>query len=94
MYSKFEEEHGLISHSLQILDRALKDIKTDKLQFFNYYLAKTTQYYGITKSRALFERAFQILKGADLIQVGLRFAKLERKLGEIERARNIYMHLS
>ena len=29
-----------------------------------------------------------------MIQVGLRFAKLERKLGEIDRARTIYSHLS
>lgn len=36
----------------------------------------------------------QILTGGDRVQMGLRFAKLERKLGEIDRARAIYQHLS
>mmetsp|Transcript_18187 Transcript_18187/g.31131 ORF Transcript_18187/g.31131 Transcript_18187/m.31131 type:complete len:97 (+) Transcript_18187:2362-2652(+) len=29
-----------------------------------------------------------------MVQAGLRFAKMERKLGEIDRARNVYLHLS
>lgn len=29
-----------------------------------------------------------------MVQLGLRFAKLERKLNEVERARSIYTHLS
>ena len=29
-----------------------------------------------------------------MIQIGLRFANIERKIGEIERARAIYTHLS
>jgi len=29
-----------------------------------------------------------------LVQLGIRFAKLERKLNEIERARAVYTHLS
>ena len=35
-----------------------------------------------------------MLAGPDLIQMGLRFAKIERKLGEIDRARALYQHLS
>lgn len=29
-----------------------------------------------------------------MVKLGLRFAKLERKLGEVERAREIYLHLA
>ena len=29
-----------------------------------------------------------------MIQLGLRFAKIERNLGEIERARRIYAHIA
>ena len=29
-----------------------------------------------------------------MVQLGLRFAKLERKLNEIDRARAVYVHLS
>jgi hypothetical protein len=31
-----------------------------------------------------------MLAGGDLVSVGLRYAKIERKLGETERARGIY----
>ena len=81
---------------MAIYDRALKDMydSEEKFQIFNLYLAKATRFFGVTRSRQLFERAFTLLSGADLIQVGLRFAKLERKLGELERARNVYTHLS
>ena len=95
MYAEFEENYGLINNAMKIYDRALKDLtdNTIKFQIFNLYLAKITKYFGIIKSRQIFERAFTLLEGPDLIQVGLRFAKIERKLGEIERTRNIYAHL-
>lgn len=81
---------------MKIYDRALKDLTDEEYKFeiFNLHLAKTTQYFGIMSARQLFERAFTLLRGLHLIQVGLRFAKLERKLGEIDRARTIYSHLS
>lgn len=96
MYADFEEKHGLINHSMKIYDRALKDLTNPEFKFelFNLHLAKTTQYFGIMSARQLFERAFGLLVGPHLIQVGLRFAKLERKMGETDRARNIYSHLS
>ena len=96
MYAEFEENYGLINHAMQIYDRAVKDIQDPDCKFecFNLHLAKTTQYFGLMSARQLFERAFGLLSGSNLIQAGLRFAKLERKLGEIERARNIYVHLS
>lgn len=43
----------------------------------------------------MYERAFERLEPNQLlVQLGLRFAKLERKLNEIERARGVYTHLS
>jgi len=96
MYAEFEEQYGLINHAMAIYDRALKDLydSEEKFEMFNLYLAKATQYFGVTRSRQIFERAFTLLSGPELIQVGLRFAKVERKLGEVERARNVYTHLS
>ena len=34
------------------------------------------------------------MKNKDVILMGMRFAQLERKLGEIDRARTIYIHIS
>ena len=92
MYAEFEEKYGLINNAMKIYDRALKDLTNNEIKFqiFNLYLAKITKYFGIIKSRQLFERSFTLLQAPDLIQAGLRFSKIERKLGEIERARNIY----
>ena len=43
----------------------------------------------------MYERAFERLEPNQLlVQLGLRFAKMERKLNEAERARGVYMHLS
>lgn len=59
------------------------------------YVAKATEFYGVARSREVYERALERLQpGQLLVQLGLRFAKLERKLNEVERARGIYTHLS
>ena len=96
MYSDFEEKYGLISHAIEVLEKGLSvvDSQENKFDIFNLLLAKSTQFFGIMKTRELFEKAFTVFKGSQLIQVGLRFAKLERKLGEIDRCRSIYEHLS
>ena len=42
LYAQFEEKYGLINHSIEIYDRALKDLSNPKLQcdIFNIYIAK------------------------------------------------------
>jgi pre-mRNA-splicing factor SYF1 len=95
MYADYEENFGLINHAMEVYDRACKELdKEDRFEVFNLYIAKAAEFYGVTKTRQLFERAFDVLTGADLIEMGLRFAKLERKLGEIDRARAVYQHMS
>jgi hypothetical protein len=34
------------------------------------------------------------MEETELIQIGLRFAKLERRCGEIDRSRAVYAHIS
>lgn len=67
---------------------------SDKLYAYNLYIAKVAHYLGITKTRLIFENAIENLQDNDMVQVGLRYAQLERKMGEIDRARAIYMHIS
>ena len=95
MYADFEENFGLISHVSEIYDRASKELPNkDKLEIFSVHIAKTAEYYGITKTRSIYEKAFETLEGNDFIEIGLKFSRLERKLGEIDRARSIYQHMS
>ena len=95
-YSKIEEKYGLARHALAIYDRATKDdtITADaiRLDLFHLYIRKTEQFYGVTKTRSIYERAIKELGDAASCQMCLEFAAMECKLGEIDRARALYQH--
>lgn len=61
---------------------------------FTIYIAKTTENFGLPATRPVFERALEVLPDRQTAQMCLRFAAMERKLGEIDRARAIYAHAS
>ena len=91
MYGKLEEEHGLARHAMRIYDRATKAVADDdRMVMFEYYIAKTTESFGIMASREIYEQAIEALPDKDVRIMSLRYAELERKLGEIDRARAIY----
>lgn len=64
------------------------------LQLFTIYIAKATANYGLPATRPIYERALEILPDKQTAEMCLRFASMERKLGEIDRARAIYAHAS
>ncbi|GAA5803274.1 pre-mRNA splicing factor Syf-1 [Helicostylum pulchrum] len=91
MYGKLEEEHGLARHAMRIYDRATRAVADeDRMVMFEYYIAKATESFGIMASREIYERAIEALPDKDVRVMSLRYAELERKLGEIDRARAIY----
>lgn len=95
LYAKLEEEHGLVKHAMSIYDRATAAVEQkDQLEIFNVYIKKATQLLGITHTRAIYEKAIECLPDDQAREMGLRYADLERKLGEIDRARGIYSHCS
>ena len=59
---------------------------------FEVLVAKTTGNFGLPATRAVYEKAIEALPDAQTAEMCLRFAALERKLGEIDRARAIYAH--
>jgi pre-mRNA-splicing factor SYF1 len=61
---------------------------------FTIYIAKAAANYGLTATRPIYERALEVLPDRQTAKMCLRFAALERKLGEIDRARAIYAHAS
>jgi pre-mRNA-splicing factor SYF1 len=61
---------------------------------FTVYIAKATANYGLPATRPIYERALEVLPDKQTAEMCLRFAALERKLGEIDRARAIYAHAS
>ncbi|EPZ34667.1 TPR-like protein [Rozella allomycis CSF55] len=93
MYAKLEEDFGIIRHALRIYDRATKNVaKEDKLQIFKVYITKIAQSYGLTFTREIYEKAIQNLNDSDAKIICLEYAEMEKKLGEIDRARALYSY--
>lgn len=95
MYGKLEEEHGLAKRAMKIYDRATRAVSTDdRFEMFVFYIAKAAANFGLAAARPIYERAIESLPDRQTADMCLRFAELERKLGEIDRARAIYAHAS
>ncbi|KAK7049235.1 pre-mRNA-splicing factor syf1 [Paramarasmius palmivorus] len=95
MYGKFEEDHGLIKRAMSIYERGAQVVADeDKFEMFTIYIAKATANFGLPATRPIYERALEVLPDRQTAEMCLRFAALERKLGEIDRARAIYAHAS
>lgn len=77
---------------LEFETNALLNIKNSQL--FTIYIAKAAANYGLPSTRPIYERALEILPDRQTAEMCLRFANMERKLGEIDRARAIYAHAS
>lgn len=93
LYAKLEEEHGLAKHAMAIYDRATQAVhKDDMFDMFNIYIRKAAELFGVTYTRQIYERAIECLPDEVAKEMCLRFSDLERKLGEIDRARAIYGH--
>lgn len=95
LYAKLEEEHGLARHAMAIYDRGCKAVlPEEQFEMFNVYILKAAEIYGLTHTREIYERAIELLPDSQARLMCVRFADLERKLGEIDRARAIYAHCS
>lgn len=94
MYANFEERFGLLNHAIEIYDRLVDRCEeASKEKFYNLYMSKVASFLGVTKTRPIFEKAINELTRGSKITMGLRYFILERKLGEIDRARQILLHL-
>lgn len=95
MYAKLEEEHGLAKRAMGIYDRSASVVQdSDKFDMFTIYIAKATANFGLPATRPIYERAIEMLPDKQTAEMCRRFAAMERKLGEIDRARAIYAHAS
>ncbi|KDE06272.1 pre-mRNA-splicing factor SYF1 [Microbotryum lychnidis-dioicae p1A1 Lamole] len=95
LYGQLEEEHGLAKRAMAVYDRATRAVESkDRMEMFTYYIAKATANFGLPATRPIYERAIEQLPDRQTAQMCLRFAALERKLGEIDRARAIFAHAS
>lgn len=95
LYAKLEEEHGLARHAMAVYDRSTQGVLPEEQnEMFNIYIKRAAEIYGVTYTRPIYEKAIEVLNHDQARDMCLRFADLERKLGEIDRARAVYAHCS
>lgn len=95
MYGSLEEERGLARHAMRIYERATRAVSDeDRSTMFNFYITKSASNFGLTSTRPIYERAIAALPDKEARDMCLKFADMERRLGEIDRARAIYGHAS
>ncbi|KAJ5832396.1 hypothetical protein N7474_000707 [Penicillium riverlandense] len=95
MYGNLEEERGLARHAMRIYERATRSVSDeDRFEMFEFYITKSASNFGLTSSRPIYERAIAALPDQEAKEMCLKFAEMERRLGEIDRARAIYGHAS
>ena len=95
MYGSLEEERGLARHAMRIYERATRCVSDeDRFEMFIFYVTKSASNFGLVSSRPIYERAIAALPDNEARDMCLRFAEMERRLGEIDRARAVYGHAS
>jgi pre-mRNA-splicing factor SYF1 len=95
MYGNLEEERGLARHAMRIYDRATQAVADeDRADMFNFYITKSASNFGLPSTRGIYERAIAALPDEEARDMCLKFADMEKRLGEIDRARAIYGHAS
>lgn len=95
MYGNLEEERGLARHAMRIYERATRAVSDeDRFEMFDFYITKSASNFGLTSTRPIYERAIAALPDKEAKDMCLKFAEMERRLGEIDRARAIYGHAS
>ena len=95
MYAKLEEDFGLARHAMAVYDRASKTLAAnEQYEIFNIYIKRAAEIFGVTHTREIYEKAIEALPDEFARDICLRYADLEKKLGEIDRARAVYSYCS
>lgn len=95
MYGNLEEERGLARHAMRIYERATRAVSDeDRADMFNFYITKSASNFGLPSTRPIYERAIAALPDKEARDMCLKFADMEKRLGEIDRARAIFGHAS
>ncbi|XP_068778889.1 pre-mRNA-splicing factor SYF1 isoform X2 [Struthio camelus] len=95
LYAKLEEDFGLARHAMAVYERATRAVlPAEQYDMFNIYIKRAAEIYGVTHTRPIYEKAIEVLADEHAREMCLRFADMECKLGEIDRARAIYGYCS
>lgn len=95
-YAKLEEQYGLSKRAMKVYDQAVKAVpNSEKLNMYDIYIDRAKEMFGVPKTREIYEQAIESgLPDTDVKTMCMKYAELERNLGEIDRARAIYVFAS
>eukprot|EP01117_Protostelium_nocturnum_P018956 TRINITY_DN805_c0_g1_i2.p1 TRINITY_DN805_c0_g1~~TRINITY_DN805_c0_g1_i2.p1 ORF type:complete len:352 (+),score=124.01 TRINITY_DN805_c0_g1_i2:497-1552(+) len=95
LYANLEEKYGLARRAMAVYDRATSAVPdADKLAMFTLYISRATEFFGVIKTREIYEKAIEVLPDKMSRKMCLRLIELERRLGEVDRARAVFTHCS
>lgn len=82
-----------MKNAMSVYDRAAKSVAIDeRYDMYILYINKATEFFGVTKTRPVYEAAIQNVSEGKIKDISVRYADLERTLGEVDRARAIYVY--
>ncbi|XP_054801286.1 uncharacterized protein LOC129305287 [Prosopis cineraria] len=95
-YAKLEEDYGLAKRAMKVYEQATKAVpNNEKLSMYEIYIARAAEIFGVPKTREIYEQAIESgLPDKDVKTMCLKYAELEKSLGEIDRARGVYIFAS
>ncbi|KAI9921990.1 hypothetical protein PsorP6_002021 [Peronosclerospora sorghi] len=94
-FADFEEQYGMLRNVMTIYERASDAVPDDeKLAVYEVYIKKAQKFFGVAKVRDVYQRGITKLPDKCVPHLCLKFAQMETKLGEFDRARAIYAHAS
>ncbi|KAL3815064.1 hypothetical protein ACJIZ3_016332 [Penstemon smallii] len=95
-YAKLEEDYGLAKRAMRVYDQATKAVPAnEKLGMYEIYIARAAEIFGVAKTREIYEQAIESgLPDKDVKVMCIKYAELEKSLGEIDRGRALYKHAS
>ena len=98
-YAKLEEEYGLGKRAMEVYNRAVSSggvPVSERLSVYDAYIPRAMEFFGVGKVRDVFAAAADDAELPNDVtkELTIRFAEFERKLGELDRARALYVHAS
>ena len=92
-YAEAEEEYGAPRRAIAVYDRATQAVPSSgRLDMYRLYIRKIAQYLETASTRPAYERAIKELEDEDACALCRDYAATETGLGELQRARAIYVY--
>lgn len=93
MYAEMEERFSTSRHALAVLERGARAVREeDRAELYRLLVVKTATLWGVSRTRAVYVEALQSLQDLEaVVEFACRFSMMERRLGEVDRARAIYV---